>query len=904
MKVIKNLLVLLLVIFLGGAAYFLTTNFLLNKRLHAADVIPAEAILVFETTDPVNTWNQLVSQPLWERLRDIPSLQNLESRLLALDSLSGRGGKLGATLKGTEFAISLHSSSKNEFAFLFSIGFPGKGNEEFIQSLASKIDERDIRSRNYSGVRVFEYQHPGDGSALSYALVGNLLLGSYSSFLLEDAIRHSQSRELAGFKASSSALYADQPGSGGLGTVRLNSVGIAKFIEGISGGNARKELDYFAKNRLAANLELKFADNKAVFEGTSFFADGNKINIKGNGNNKQDPFSNYVSNRTAVFHRYNVIDPFQIQALPNLAFEVKNTLKGDMQGFFSEDQFFRRLTGEIGYMVFEESGAAVKERVLLMKTSDADKQIDLLKEFNWTLVGKDAEQLEQDVYLGKRIFGIGTEEFPAHVFDGQFTGFPQTYVTAYDNMIVMGNSMKAVRSFLDDMYNDNTWGKSIYHKQFLEYASPESGYDFLINVPRLWTEIINAASPEWEVFFQKYAPQLKSIEWLVLKQKGSDTQIETQYRLDAIKPVTDIVLAENMAVQFDQRLIYGPQTLQNFNDRSKEYLVQDESHQVHLVTDDGDIVFRQSVQGKITGEVFQIDYYKNGKLQLLFATDEAIYGFDRLGALLPGYPIQVPSGERIHYLNLVDYDKDLEYRYFVATEFGSLFLFDKTGEALEGWSPKYTSGALATAPAHYRIPRVGDFMIAVTTSGELYLTNRKGALRSGNPVKLGEDVATGYAIIGSNQAAGTQLVTINRAGEVVKVNFNGEVTYRNQLMRPDRDTRFQLVSDQSQDNHLFVLHEYNKISVLDAEEQPLFEKDIFSENIEFQYFSFGGDKNIFVVIDKVQEFIYLYNLQGQLLNTRPISGYEKIDISYSGSNNEYSILAIHGTRLSEYKMPL
>src|SRR5690606_37536586 len=270
---------------------------------------------------------------------------------------------------------------------------------------------------------------------------------------------------------------------------------------------------------------------------------------------------------------------------------------------------------------------------------EVDKQIDLLKEFNWNLGGKDAEQVEQDVYLGKRSFGIGAEESPAHVFNGQFTGFPQTYITAYDQMIVMGNSMKAVRNFLDDMYNDNTWGKSIYHKQFLEYASPESGYDFLVNVPRLWTEIINIASPEWKVFFQKYAPQLKSVDWLVWQQKESDSQLEVRYQLDAIKPVTDIVLAEKMAVQFNQRLVYGPRTLQNFNDRSKEYLVQDEGHQVHLVTDDGAIIFSQPVQGQIISEVFQIDYYKNGKLQLLFATNEAIYGFDRLGALLPGYPI-------------------------------------------------------------------------------------------------------------------------------------------------------------------------------------------------------------------------------------------------------------------------
>src|SRR5690606_24826029 len=243
-------------------------------------------------------WNQLVSQPLWGRLRDIPSLQGLESRLLALDSLAGKGGMLRNSLKGTEFALSLHPSSKNGFDFLFSIGFSGKGSGDFIQSLTAQIDERNIRSRSYSNVRIYEYQHPGEASALSYAVVGNLLLGSYSSFLLEDAIRYAQSGELTGFKMASSALYADQPQPTGLGILRVNSAGIAKFIEGISSSEAISELRYFATNKLSANLEVKLADNKLVFEGRSFFADGKKVEIKGNGNNRQHPFSNYVSHRT------------------------------------------------------------------------------------------------------------------------------------------------------------------------------------------------------------------------------------------------------------------------------------------------------------------------------------------------------------------------------------------------------------------------------------------------------------------------------------------------------------------------------------------------------------------------------------------------------------------------------
>jgi hypothetical protein len=392
---------------------------------------------------------------------------------------------------------------------------------------------------------------------------------------------------------------------------------------------------------------------------------------------------------------------------------------------------------------------------------------------------------------------------------------------------------------------------------------------------------------------------------MTLNLNDKSTLLELQYNLDPITTVTDVVLAENMTVQFDEELIYGPKSIQNFNDRSSDYLVQDELQEVHLISGDGDIIFSHPVDGKILGDVFQIDYYKNGKLQILFATDNSIYALDRLGASLPGYPISMPSAaSRISHMNLVDYENKLDYRYFVGTGNGELYLFDKNGNNLEGWTPKNISSAPASRPTHHRLSGSGDFMVTLNTLGDLYIMNRKGELKTGNPIKIGDGLSTDYALIERGGAAETQLVTINEEGEVIHVNFNGELTYRNQLLRPDRNTKFHLTKDQSNNQYLFVVHEYNKISILNAEAELLFEKGMYSDNLTFQFFSFGGDKNIFVVIDKVQEFIYLYNLQGELLNTRPIDGRHKVEVKYSGINNEYSILAIHGDRFSEYKMPL
>ncbi|MEX2593691.1 MAG: hypothetical protein WD426_13035 [Anditalea sp.] len=904
MNLIKRFLIIFFILFMGLAAYFFSTTSLFNKPLHPIDVVSGEAVFVFETTEPVMVWNQLVSQPIWERLVDIPSLKQLEDQLLSLDSLAGKSGNLENNLKGNRFVVSLHQTGKEEFGFLFSIAFSGEAHHDFIQSLAGKINPKSIHYRNYSGVRIYEYYNQPGTPILSYALVENLVIASYSSFLIEDAIRYSKTDGPNNFKAAFSELFQSSPEPEGLGVLRLGSAGVAKFIQGISRVRDLKVVDDFLKNKLSANLELKFSNSKIILDGVSFFGGGENVGLSWEEAGKSSSFANYISNRTAIYHHYDVPDILQVREIPNEAFEIKPTLKGEMEKSFQEELFFERLTGEVGYMVLEESGLLETDRILLLKTGEIDQQVALLEELNLSLAEGDRNRLGHDYYMGKEIFVIGAEDFPAHIFEGQFVGFRNTYIVAYDDILVMGNNMNAVKVFLDDVYNDNTWGKSIHHKRILERIADGAGYSFVLNVPRFWGSVVDISSPDWKVLFQKYAPQFKSIDWMIFQLKEQTTHIEFEYNMDPIKPVKDVILAEDMRVEFNEKLTYGPKAIQNFNDRSSDYLVQDELHEIHLVTDEGNIIFSQPVDGKIVGDVFQIDFYKNGKLQVLFATNNFIYAYDRLGNPLPGYPVRLPSGSVITHLNLVDYDHTRDYRYFVGTENGELYLFDKNGNNLEGWTPRNISGALATKPAHHKLPGAGDFMVAINSSGELFLMNRKGNLQTGNPIKLGDGVSTDYALIEKGSASETQLVTINEEGEVVRVNFNGELTYRNQLLRPDRDTKFHLVKDQSNNRYLFVLHEYNKVSVLNAEAAPLFEKEMFSDNLSFQFFSFGGDKNIFLVIDKVQEFIYLYDLQGELLNTMPINGYQNVEVKYSGSKNEYSILVVHENRFSEYKMPL
>lgn len=615
-----------------------------------------------------------------------------------------------------------------------------------------------------------------------------------------------------------------------------------------------------------------------------------------------------MSNRTAAYINYNLQSPGQLKNIQDAGFQFKSTLKGDIDKNLIQRGFLEDLTGELGYMLFEIAGGEQQDRVLLIKTESPDQQIKLLKQFNGGMDKMDLSLVPVDYYRNQEIFVVLAEEFPAHLFDGKFVGFPDTYITALGEYIIFANSSKAMKIYLDDFFNDNTWAKSVAYKAMVESVSPDKGFNFAVNIPKFYSSLIEVSSPNWKAFFQKYAPQLTSIDLMVMQvkqlDKKSQVNLEFGYNPQPIRAVADVVLSENRSVQFDNILVYGPRSIQNFEDRSTEFVVQDTEYLLHLLSSDGEPVFSYPLDSKIVSPVYQVDYYKNGKLQLLFATTEQVYIIDRLGNLIPGFPVKPVNEEQITHLNLVDYNNDKDYRYFLATTKGNLYLLDRQGKGLEGWNPKYVNAALATKPAHHRIAGVGDRMVALSNNGELHFFSRRGEAELGSPIKLGEGVDSDYILVERGSASDTRVVTITAEGEIVHTNLRGEIAYRNQLERPDRESKFKLVKDQKDDRYLFTIHGFNKVAVLNSDGKELFVLDIFSENLTFQFFSFGADRNILVIVDRDQEFVYLYNLQGELLNSRPLGGTGTIDLRHAPAQNEYVIYLREANRFKEFKLPL
>lgn len=902
-------MIILLLVTLSIAAFLAVKNGFFLKKTDPLTLIPSNAIMVFETQEPVSAWNEIVTQPIWERLSNIPALKELEQKLMDLDSLTGRSGNLDKALKGQQFVLSLHPIGRDEFGFLFAVGFQdGDLPGDFLSQIKGRVaDPSRIKTRNYSGVTIFEYQLSSGNSVFSFGVYENILLGSHTSFLVEDAIRLVKSEELRNFKETYEVLFESQDKALGLGLLRIGSSGLSKLFASIT----TDRTDDFSRQlndlQMAANLRFDFEEEKVNLHGELLpLADGT-LTISSPPGKNPGAINSFISNRTAIFRYHHLEESGYLHnRLPEIS-EFRSTILAEIESELISRGFFDNLSGEVALMVFEGFNVVELDKVLLIPVADVEAFLTMLEDFSVRINQGDRDLLVKDRHRGHEFFPLGLEEFPMHLFEGRFEGFGETIVSSIGGYVVFANSIRTLKNFLDDYQNDSMWGKSVFQKKYIESIPKAVVFNQLVDVSKFYNLMVPALTPNWQSVFQKYAQEIQAFDMvsvsITAENNRASVEVSLDYQLEPIRKAADVLLTLSREVVFNQALVYGPKVLENFNDRSKEYLVQDMDMTMHLINSEGDRVFSRDLSEVILGQVFQVDYYKNDKLQVVFATKDGIYGFDRIGESLPGFPITLPNGRDISQFNVLDYDKSKDYRFFVSDEVGDLYIFDQQGQLFDGWNPRRTTGSLAAAPAHHRIPGLGDVMVSLHGNGNLEIMTRRGESKIGPAIRLGESVSTVYGLT-DQRGSVAQLVTINDAGELVKVNFSGELTYRNQLLRADLETKFKIVPNQNGDGFLIVTHEYNKVNVLSQDEEMLFSWDILSEDLYFQWFSFGYQKDIFVVIDRVQEFVYLFNLKGELLNSKPLNGKIPISVSYSGSRNEFLIHAVFEKRLMEFKLPM
>jgi hypothetical protein len=872
--------------------------------------IPPSAVLVLESAHPADDLREWQASRPGVALRTLPYVQQLLARL---DALEKAFPEVTPWLRTNRVAASLHVTAPDDFDYLFYLPLPaGPDRDLFTEVTGHFAKRRGYRtdSRNFGGFLIREITHTPSGTRFSYILHREVVVGSYSSFLVEDVVR-----TLNGTSALKPnpwiALQAQYPaGDDGL-HVYLSGAGLPRLAGVFASAVLDAEMRGLAHFTHSARLTAKPAPDGFFLAGESKFS-GQKetadylATFRGQSPKASGVF-HLVPTRTATFRRWAFGDaPGWTRRLagywtqhepqtPVLRQALARQYGVGLDGFLG-------LLGHELVLLTPENADRPDEKVLLVEAARPRDFVALLDRLADAVDRRAGTPSYREQAKQVPIRQLALAEFPAALLGDAFRGFSGCFYAPAGNYVLLASSLPALRQHLADVQAGSTWKnappRALVTGQFDEGAV----YAQYVDVARAWPLLLQSTSPHWARLLGRNAALLQGFDWLLwqareVKLEGFSVNARLHYGADPNPAQARNQYLVTYQSSADTTLRTPPAVVRSHVDRSLEVLVQDAANRLYLLGNNGKVLWRKWLEKPVTGEVHQVDYLKNNKLQYVFTTERNLYLLDRNGNPVGNFPVRVPAPAPLQTAAVFDYDNTLDYRFLAQDLVGNLFLYDKNGKLLEGWNPLRLGYRLAGPVRHLRI-RDKDYLIAPQLDGKVHALNRKGKPYDGFPLVLSQSTNPLYVEQGTS-AASTYLTALSNDGEIVRFNLAGEITERQQLYRPGKNTRFRLCIDRARTaSWLIVRLDDQTLSVLDRKGETLFTRETEpGGKYQVQYYDFGAGLRLVALADLDQDQLQLFDLTGNRVGDRELPTDFAAPLFYSDRSNRLLVYTGKGRQV-------
>ena len=214
-------------------------------------------------------------------------------------------------------------------------------------------------------------------------------------------------------------------------------------------------------------------------------------------------------------------------------------------------------------------------------------------------------------------------------------------------------------------------------------------------------------------------------------------------------------------IKFKNNITVGPIIVKNHINNKSELIIQDENDILHLINSSGQIEWSKKIEGQVLNEIHQIDSYKNGKLQFLFATKNKLHLVDRKGRNVGKFPLKF-NDNITQPISVFDYDNNKNYRVLI-TQNDELFMFDSKGSRVRGFD-YIKNEEIINSPKHFRI--LDKDLIVFKTMDDLKIINRRGRPRIETKTKFNFSSGNVFQF-------GNTIVTQTSKNEIIEIDLKG-----------------------------------------------------------------------------------------------------------------------------------
>jgi hypothetical protein len=338
----------------------------------------------------------------------------------------------------------------------------------------------------------------------------------------------------------------------------------------------------------------------------------------------------------------------------------------------------------------------------------------------------------------------------------------------------------------------------------------------------------------------------------------------------------------------DTSFALKPQLVENHYTKQKEIFLQDNNNTIYLLNKAGRILWKQKIVESINSEVQQLDYYKNGKLQLIFSTENYLHIIDRNGNYVERYPVRLREKASAG-MALFDYEGNRNYRIFIPCIDKNIYAYSKEGNIITGWQFSGSDNEVRNPLVHFRME--GKDFIVFGDKFKTYILDRRGSVRVPVNEMIAKSELNSYYLENRGTIEKSRIVTTDTAGHVVSIAFDGSAsTTELGAYSPVHFFDFKDINADGKKDYIIL--DKGNLVVIDQDRSRILDFSFPNEYIDRPiYFRFSYNDRKLGFVDRRDAKIYLIDNNGSLYKGFPLDGNTLFSIGYlEGSEGEFNLI--------------
>ena len=905
-KIVTISLVIILTGLLGGAYIHFSSlkNFKNNDTVKA---IPTDASLIIQVQKPEDIIDIILNDITYKE--DLSSFDFITDFVTLLqtvhtDSLIN-SAKLNS-FKRKAISISLHPVGKDNVYPLFTYSLNNKAEQnELHDFIEERLTEWNGNKRKYNTSDIYSIPIKSSDINVYLSTYRGILVASSNSLLVENSLRQLRA-DISLLDDKNFCKLLKTAGNNTDANLLVNLDNLPQVISPLLKKPFKKYADVFSKIANWGEFDINLNKDHVLINGFLYSDDSNaKI---------ESLFKGINANKSGI----NEILPDNTDFILSYSFNNSDKLRKNQHKYLSKTNALSALNDRLTKLNLTVSNEKIKEAVfdmideefaftinnsgnasyLAINTDSKSKTLKLISEFS----GEDIKPFYNYKLDNETQYPIyknnAAKVFPV-ILDVFCPDAPDKLFAFVDNYIVFANTPKALSEFIYSNVLNKTLNNSNYHQQFKDKFAYKDNVFIYCDISK--TKELIPGSSDFELLnpSKSQTEALSDFYGFGIQMNTTNDQLYLNACLSYL-PEREREPETVWQSGLDSTIIGKPSLVKNHNTKETEIMVQDKSNMLYLISNSGRVLWKKKLEAPILSEIVQIDYYRNNKLQYLFNTENKIYLIDRNGNGVDRFPVAL-AHKATNGISVFDYDKNRNYRIFIACNNHKTYVYDKSGKIVTGWKAEPTEGKVTQAIQHFRIQ--GKDYIVFADDKRNYILNRRGEHRV--------DIKSDFV---SNQNSSFYLLIENNIPYLTITDIKGNLQ---KISLKDGNCKQEKLID-SEENHYFaaknisstkgiesIIVTKDKLRIFSAQGKELSEVETEGNlSLNADIYTFSGNNIKIGVYDAENNKIYLVNNNGSIYKNFPLRGKSRFSIGFMNTNSAKFNLIVGGENnyLYNYKV--